>query len=142
MIETELDELERWSRSVELTPTIVALRERVRGLLRGELDKALPKLALPDSERKKLETMCEAMANKLLHGPLTELKQSQATGDGALLVEAVQKLFRLGETVDGGASEPSVRPLMPSVGGLQNVPAAQGEPQTVIADVRARDRRG
>jgi glutamyl-tRNA reductase len=95
LIEAELDDLERWSRSVELTPTIVALRERVRGVLRGELDKTFPKLNLPDSERQKLEAMCEAMANKLLHGPLTELKQSQSGHDGAALVEAVQRLFRL-----------------------------------------------
>jgi glutamyl-tRNA reductase len=135
MIEAELDELDRWSRSVELTPTIVALRERVRGLLRGELEKTLPKLSVPEAERKKLEAMCEAMANKLLHGPLTELKSSQSTGDGALLVEAVQKLFRLDEA---GASEPSLRPLVSGVG----VTAAQAEPQPVMGDVRARDRRG
>jgi glutamyl-tRNA reductase len=97
LIDNELDELDRWARSVELTPTIVALRERVRGLLRGELERTLPKLALPDSERKKLEAMCEAMANKLLHGPLTELKQSQTGHDGPALVEAVQRLFRLEE---------------------------------------------
>jgi glutamyl-tRNA reductase len=97
LIDAELDELERWSRSVELTPTIVALRERVRGVLRAELDKTLPKLNLPDAERKKLESMCEAMAAKLLHGPLTELKQSQGANDGAALVEAVQRLFGLVE---------------------------------------------
>ena len=97
MIDGELDELERWARSIELTPTIVALRERVRGLLKGELEKTLPKLALPDGERKKLEAMCEAMANKLLHGPLTELKQSQTDREGPALVEAVQRLFRLEE---------------------------------------------
>jgi glutamyl-tRNA reductase len=99
IIEHELDELERWARSVELTPTIVALRERVRGLLRAELDRTWPKLDVPETERKKLEAMCEAMANKLLHQPLTELKQSQSSHDGSALVEAVQRLFKLEEQV-------------------------------------------
>jgi glutamyl-tRNA reductase len=106
LIETELDELERWARSLELTPTIVAFRERVRGVLRAELDKTLPKLEIPDSERKKLEAMCEAMVNKLLHGPLTELKQSQTGPDGAGLVEAVQRLFRLVETPSNITEQP------------------------------------
>jgi glutamyl-tRNA reductase len=111
LIDAELDELERWARSVELTPTIVALRERVRGLLRGELDKTLPKLNVADAERQKLEAMCEAMANKLLHGPLTELKQSQASQDGAALVEAVQRLFRLEA---GDASSEPARAALPA----------------------------
>jgi glutamyl-tRNA reductase len=104
LIELELDELERWARSVELTPTIVALRERVRGVLRAELDKTFPKLDLPETERKKLEAMCEAMANKLLHQPLTELKQSQSSHDGSALVEAVQRLFKLEEQVRHSAA--------------------------------------
>lgn len=97
LIDAELDELERWARSIELTPTIIALRERVRGLLRAELERTLPKLEIPDSERKKLEAMTEAMANKVLHAPLTELKQSQTSTDGSTLLEAVRKLFRLSE---------------------------------------------
>jgi glutamyl-tRNA reductase len=104
LIEAELDELERWSRSLELTPTIVALRERVRSLLRSELEKTLPKLSMPAGERQKLEAMCEAMANKLLHGPLTELKQSQSSNDGPALVEAVQRLFRLEQPSEAGPS--------------------------------------
>ena len=113
LIDAELDELERWARSIELTPTIVALRDRVRGLLRAELERTLPKLAIPDSERKKLEAMTEAMANKLLHAPLTELKQSQASTDGATLLEAVQKLFRLNEepgNIPSGAPKPMAMP--------------------------------
>jgi glutamyl-tRNA reductase len=99
IIELELDELEKWAKSVELTPTIVALRERVRSVLRGELDRTFPKLDVPETERQKLEAMCEAMVNKLLHQPLTELKQSQSSHDGSQLVEAVQRLFKLEDKV-------------------------------------------
>jgi glutamyl-tRNA reductase len=111
IIEAELDELERWARSVELTPTIVALRERVRSLLRAELEKTLPKLAVAEAERQKLEAMCEAMAAKLLHQPLTELKQSQNSHHGAALVEAVQRLFRLEEQARPAKSaQPALAP--------------------------------
>lgn len=109
IIEHELDELDRWARSVELTPTIVALRERVRSVLRGELEKTFPKLGVPESERQKLEAMCEAMANKLLHQPLTELKQSQSHHDGSQFVEAVQRLFGLSDKVRESAASQVAR---------------------------------
>ena len=131
LIEDELDELVRWARSIELTPTIVALRDRVRGLLRGELEKTLPKLALPESERKKLEAMTEAMANKLLHGPLTELKQSQATTDGAMLLDAVQKLFRLNEPTS------SDRDSAAAPGSSTTAPKG-----ALVSEVRARGQNG
>jgi len=134
LIDAELDELERWARSIELTPTIIALRDRVRGLLRGELEKTLPKLAIAESERKKLEGMVEAMANKLLHAPLTELKQSQASTDGATLLEAVQRLFRLGEEP---GSIPSTAPSVPAAAKPISVAPAAG-----AVDARPRERHG
>ena len=67
----------------------MALRERVRGvILRGELERTLPRLkSLSEAEKKNLDAMCEAMVNKLLHRPLTELKKSRGEPDGAQLVE-------------------------------------------------------
>jgi glutamyl-tRNA reductase len=91
LIDAELAELQRWLRSMELTPTIVALRARVEDLLRVELERTLPKLAVGEEDRRQLSAMCDAMASKLLHVPLTELKQAQSAG----MVEAVQRLFRL-----------------------------------------------
>ena len=102
IIDFELSEHDRYLRSLDLTPTIVALRARVTDVLRGELERALPKLAVDDKAKRQLESMCEAMANKLLHAPLTELKQREASSDGAELVHAVQRLFRL----EVGAPEP------------------------------------
>ena len=110
IIEHELSELERFLRSVELTPTIVALRERVHGLLRTELERTLPKLELDDAGRRKLEAMCDAMANKVLHQPQTELKQAEAGADGANLVEAVQRLFGLHAQTPAAGSEPEPAP--------------------------------
>jgi len=88
----ELADFERWRRSQQLTPTIVALREHVRSTLRSELEKALPRLTnLPEAHEKALRSMCEAMTNQLLHSPLTALKQA----DNGEIVAAVQQLFSL-----------------------------------------------
>ncbi len=39
--------------------------------------------------------MTSAMANKLLHGPLTSLKHSAGEADGAALIAATRALFAL-----------------------------------------------
>jgi glutamyl-tRNA reductase len=96
----------------------VALRERVHAVLRGELERTLGKLNVNEGERQKLEAMCDAMVNKLLHTPLTELKQDEAGSDGANLVEAVQRLFGL-------APSGSVRP--PADTAAQAAEAVAGE---------------
>jgi glutamyl-tRNA reductase len=98
IVEEEVSAFEDWQRSLDLTPTLVALRERVRSVVRGELDRTLPRLkSLSDAERKSLDAMCEAMVNKLLHRPLTELKKSRGEPDGAQLIESVNRLFELAQ---------------------------------------------
>ena len=70
---------EEWQRSLDLTPTLVALRERVRGggARRARAHPAAAQERERRARSKALEIMCDAMVNKLLHRPITELKRSQ-----------------------------------------------------------------
>jgi glutamyl-tRNA reductase len=96
LVEEEVLGFDRWRRSLSLTPTIVALRERFREVVRGELERTLPRLgSLGERERQALDKMCDAMVNKLLHQPLSKLKGGAAEPDGALLIDAAQRLFDL-----------------------------------------------
>jgi glutamyl-tRNA reductase len=98
IVEAEVTSFDEWQRSLEVTPTLVALRERVRSIVHGELQRTLPRLkSLSDAERKSLEIMCDAMVNKILHRPLTELKRSYAEPEGGLLLESARRLFELGD---------------------------------------------
>jgi len=99
IVDEEVTAFEDWRRSLDVTPTLVALRARVRLTLRGELERTLPRLkSLTEAERKSLDAMCEAMVNKLLHRPLTELKKSRDEPDGAQLIESVTRLFELSQS--------------------------------------------
>jgi glutamyl-tRNA reductase len=92
----EVQAYERWLNSLELTPTIVALRKRVRDVVLKERQKARPRLEeLGPRQEQALDAMCESIVNQLLHTPLTELKRSRDQEDGARLVETVQRLFGL-----------------------------------------------
>lgn len=96
IVEEEVLSYDKWLRTQELTPTIVALRERVHAVVLGEKQKAMSKLGgLNPQQERALDAMCESIVNQLLHAPLTELKRGHEGNDGARLVEAVQRLFKL-----------------------------------------------
>jgi glutamyl-tRNA reductase len=113
IIDDEVKNYERWLRTLELTPTLVALRERVRETVLREKQKAQSVLSgLTPAQDKALDAMCESIVNQLLHAPLTELKRGSESEDGSNLVAAVQRLFKLELKAPGGpgSAEPSAEP--------------------------------
>jgi glutamyl-tRNA reductase len=128
IVDEEVRAFEDWQRSLDLTPTLVALRERVRGVLRGELERTLPRLkSLSEAERKSLDAMCDAMVNKLLHRPLTELKKSRGEPDGAQLLESVQRLFELSLTQQLAEADSSEAPAKQPQAALVPTKTTTGE---------------
>ena len=114
IIDDEVRAFEQWQRSLDLTPTLVALREKVRDVVSAELERTLPRLkSVSEGERKSLELMCDAIVNKLLHTPLTQLKKSREEPEGDQLVASVRKLFSLDEAPAEGARPPATT-LVPS----------------------------
>ena len=98
IIEEEVESFLSWRRSLELAPTIVALRKRFGQLADEELQRALPRLeGVSQSDRAVLEAMGKSLVNKLLHQPLTQLKADAGEPDGAFLIDAVRRLFALSE---------------------------------------------
>ena len=98
IVEEEVESFLSWRRSLELAPTIVALRKRFAQIAEDELDRALPRLeSAGPSDRLVLEAMGRSLVNKLLHQPLTQLKSGAGEPDGALLIDAVRRLFDLSE---------------------------------------------
>jgi glutamyl-tRNA reductase len=96
IIEQEIEVFFRWLGSLEVVPTIVALRKRLEDIRRAELDKTLSSLkTLGDKEKKSIEALTTAIVNKILHPPMTLLKKSQSDPAGDNYVEAIRALFDL-----------------------------------------------
>ena len=77
-------------------PTIVALRERFDAVRAGETERVMAKLEhLNERDRKLVEQYGEALVNKLLHGPMAQLRQTGAGERGVQLAGALRILFRL-----------------------------------------------
>lgn len=101
IVEEELDAFLAWRRSLELAPTIVALRKHFGNIADEELKRALPRLqGLQEPDHAVLEAMGRSMVNKLLHQPMTQLKAGAGEPDGALLIDAVRRLFAIAEDAD------------------------------------------
>lgn len=124
LISTEVVEFEHWRRALDLTPTIVALRAKVRAVLDAELGRTTPRLAnLEEADHAALERMLNAMVNKLLHPAIVELKHGVDEPDGAVLIEATRRLFQL-PVHEADAPEPNA-----PARAMELVRAGEGEVQ-------------
>lgn len=96
MIESAVIQFQKWQSSLQLTPTIVALKELFSSVIEEEKRKTCSKLvSLTERDQHHIDAMCEAMVKKLLHKPFAELKRSSRSDDSAFLIDAIQKLFQI-----------------------------------------------
>ena len=98
MVVDEVGIVRQWLQSLEVTPTIVALRARIDDIKRVELEKTLARLAsLSAPERELVEAMASSIVNKLIHNTMVTLKAEVNSSEGAAFVEAARRFFSLGD---------------------------------------------
>jgi glutamyl-tRNA reductase len=112
MVVDEVGITRQWLQSLEVTPTIVALRARVEDIKQAELDKTLGRLAnLSTPERELVEAMASSIVNKLIHNTMMTLKAEVNSSEGTAFIEAARRFFNLGDSavsnVDESASSAS-----------------------------------
>ena len=86
----------QWLDSLEVVPTIVALRRKLEAIAEGEIEKVLHGLNrqnAPDAQA--LRRMTGAMINKILHDPTMLLKSDTLHGNRSQLVDLTRRLFKL-----------------------------------------------
>ncbi len=81
-----------WLRSLEVVPTVAALRARAEAMRVAEVERTLAKSKMSDADRKRVEAMTSALVKKLLHAPVRALK---SPGEGERYVAAARALFDL-----------------------------------------------
>jgi len=106
MVAGEVGVVQQWLQSLEVTPTIVALKTRVEDIKRSELEKAMSRLAhLSPQERGLVESMASSIVNKLIHNTMVTLKSEVTSADGAAFVEAARRFFNLNEAGTASLAE-------------------------------------
>lgn len=96
IVRAEVPSVVMWLKSLEVVPTIVALRRKADEIQRAEIERILAKLgSLSPKQRELVEELAAAITNKLLHSPLIALKAEADSPNGSLFAETAQRLFDL-----------------------------------------------
>jgi glutamyl-tRNA reductase len=97
LVEREVAKFLARQGDVEVIPTIVSLRGRLEEIRQGEVRKTLARLpdASPET-RAAIDAVSTAIVNKILHAPVTKLRESSRAGTGRSWLELVHELFALG----------------------------------------------
>jgi glutamyl-tRNA reductase len=98
IVQDETVKFVNWYRSLDVTPTIVALRKKFEEIRKKELEKTLslhPNLS--EKEKQSLEALTSSIINKILHAPITLLKQTNEEAMADLYLDALHALFGLPE---------------------------------------------
>ena len=84
-----------WTNTLEATPTIVSLREKMEGILKAELERSSWMKNLSEGDRKNIEILTSSLLNKVLHHPISALKEECQNGGAIPSIAAVRRLFGL-----------------------------------------------
>lgn len=96
IVEQEIGQFFKWLSSLEVTPTIVALRSRFDEIRKAELAKTVAGWKdLPPDGQKRLEALTSAIMNKILHQPTSVLKKGEEGNRNDLYIDALRSLFEL-----------------------------------------------
>lgn len=92
IIEEEIDKLFDWQSALEAGPLIATLREAVESIRLAEVERACR-----DMNEKELEAVnrvTRAVINKLLHGPMTSIKEYAQESTGAEKIAIISNVFK------------------------------------------------
>jgi glutamyl-tRNA reductase len=96
IIQQEVERMLKRLASRDVVPTIVALEERLNRIREGEIERYQGRLAsLSPEQRQAVDALTRGMMNKILHGPINELKNGAGQPEHLALVRLIQRIFRL-----------------------------------------------
>jgi glutamyl-tRNA reductase len=96
IITAEALKFESWLRTLEVVPTIVALREKAEQIRQGELKKTFGPLdPLPDDLARSLQVVTQSIVSKVLHDPILFLKRTSSKARKDLYLDTARKMFNL-----------------------------------------------
>lgn len=94
----EREQFEGWLVALQAVPTIRDLRDRAETIRRGEIDRFAGRLGLTGSQVETLEQLTNSIVNKLMHEPISRLRDETDREAGLVRLEEARVLFGL----DGG----------------------------------------
>ncbi|HNQ64708.1 MAG TPA: glutamyl-tRNA reductase [Smithella sp.] len=96
IIDEELERFINWQKELESVPTIVSLRNKADDIVKAEIEKASGWMNdLKKEDQEKIEILINSIVNKVLHSPVSVMKEESSEFNSRDIVAAVRRLFRL-----------------------------------------------
>jgi glutamyl-tRNA reductase len=113
ILDAELARFEQWLASLEVLPTVAALREFAGDVVERLLDENRNRWQnLSDTDRARMESMAHTIASRMLHPPTMRLREIAGSDRAYESVNALRELFALDvETAVGAESDATVTPI-------------------------------
>jgi len=90
----------QWYDSLDVVPTIVALRDKLQQIATAELNKTLHTLDVSPETSDALKKMTDAMVKKMLHDPTLFLKNPGTHRNKSIYIDMTRKLFNLDDDIE------------------------------------------
>ena len=88
----------KWLGSLKVVPTIIGIRKHLEEIKNLELSKAIGKLeSLSEEDKRVIEQLASGIIGKVLHKPITILKNESLKADSMNFINAVNMVFGLSE---------------------------------------------
>jgi glutamyl-tRNA reductase len=101
IVAEEVDRFSQWRASLDVVPTIAALRERGDRIVEDVLaENAHRWTSLSEDDRERVEMLARAVVSRLLHEPTLRLKGASLDGESYVYVQALRELFGLDAVAD------------------------------------------
>lgn len=103
----EREQFEGWLVALQAVPTIRDLRDRAEAIRRSEIDRFAGRLGLSGAQAETLEQLTNSIVNKLMHEPISRLREETDREAGLIRLEEARVLFGLDgpRDDDGDATE-------------------------------------
>jgi glutamyl-tRNA reductase len=97
IVEEAVINFRRWYDSLDVVPTIKALRKKLEDIAAVEVKKTLQADGVSEEGRQAVERMTQSLINKILHDPTDVLKRNGCQGGRSAYLDITRKLFKLDE---------------------------------------------
>jgi glutamyl-tRNA reductase len=96
IVDEEVARYMNWQKELESVPTIVSLRNKAGEIVQTEMEKASGWMQnLNKEDQEKIDNLVNSIVNKVLHAPVSVLKEESSDISSRDIVDAVRRLFRL-----------------------------------------------
>jgi glutamyl-tRNA reductase len=96
IVEREVERFAEWLASLDVVPTVAALRQRGEEIVQRVLRENEPRWErLGEADRRRVEAMARSIVNRLLHEPTLRIKSAAERGGSYVHLQALRELFAL-----------------------------------------------